>query len=195
MTTKKEKVRKEKKYELVDAPASRRFLSYIIDWYVGALATAFPIAIISQKLYGTMLKQDILYFDAPYGLLGGILGLCCAIIYYVLIPLKDHQGQTLGKRLCKIKIVQESGKDITIKNILLRQLLGIIIIEGSLVSASAIWHQIVMILTGIDILTPLKYIGIVLSIVSVLLVLFHKNHRALHDYLGKTKVVMCESFS
>lgn len=175
---------------LQDASMLRRLISYLIDWYVGALVTALPIAVISQKLMGTMLNQDIIHFPHPYGLIGGVLGLLCAFGYYVVIPMKNHSGQTFGKRLCKIKIVQENGQDITWKNMLLRQVLGIIIIEGALVTASAIWHQVAMILTGLDFLTPLKYIGLGLSGLSVLLLLFHKNHRALHDYIGKTKVVM-----
>lgn len=183
------KSKKEKKIVLVDAPLTKRFLSYIIDWYVGALATAFPIAIISQKLYGTMLNQDIIHFPHPLGLLGGILGFICAMLYYIVVPMKNHNGQTLGKKICKIRIVQDNDQDVTMKSMLLRQLVGMIVIEGSLVTASAIWHQIAMILTGFDFVTPLKYVGLALTGVSVLLVAFKKDHRALHDYLGKTKVV------
>lgn len=188
-------IKKEKKIvkpQWEDASAPRRFISYIIDWYVGALATSLPISIIAKKLYGTMLSQDILNFDQPYGLIGGILGIVCALVYYVVIPLGSNKGQTLGKRICKIKIIQENGEDVTMKNILLRQVLGIIIIEGSLVSVSAIWQQVIMILTGIDILTPLKYVGIALGIISSLMILFMKDHRAIHDYLGKTRVISCQ---
>ena len=188
-------IKKEKKIvkpQWEDASAPRRFISYIIDWYVGALATSLPISIIAKKLYGTMLSQDILNFDQPYGLIGGILGIVCALVYYVVIPLGSNKGQTLGKRICKIKIIQENGEDVTMKNILLRQVLGIIIIEGSLVSVSAIWQQVIMILTGIDILTPLKYVGIALGIISSLIILFMKDHRAIHDYLGKTRVISCQ---
>ena len=32
-----------------DAPLTRRVLSYFIDWYLGALCAAFPIAVVSQK--------------------------------------------------------------------------------------------------------------------------------------------------
>ena len=42
----------------INAPLTRRVLSYFIDWYLGALCAAFPIAVVSQKLYGTMLKKN-----------------------------------------------------------------------------------------------------------------------------------------
>lgn len=188
----KKKKTKEKKVILKDASQSRRLLSYIIDWYVGALATAFPIAIVSQKIYGTMLRQDIIHFEHPFGLIGGILGLVCGLIYFVVVPLCGNKGQTFGKKVCKIKIVQDDGQDVTLKNIILRQLVGIIIIEGSLVTTSVIWHQIVWILTGVDVVTPLKFVGLAFCGISILLVLFKKDHKAIHDYLGKTKVIMCE---
>lgn len=44
-----------KRYE--DVPLTRRFLSYLIDWYLGGLATAFPIAMISQKLLEVCLNR------------------------------------------------------------------------------------------------------------------------------------------
>ena len=54
MATKVVKAKKERKIRYEDAPLVKRFISYLIDWYVGALCTAIPIAIISQKLTNTM---------------------------------------------------------------------------------------------------------------------------------------------
>ena len=73
--------------------------------------------------------------------------------------------------------------------LLLRQVVGIIIVEGSLVSASAIWHQLGTMLTGVDLVTVLMYAGMGISIVSAVLVLVGK-HRAIHDFIGGTKVVL-----
>ena len=119
-----------------------RFISYLIDWYVGALCTAIPIALISQKLTNTMLNQNIIEFEAPYGIIAGILAVMFAIFYFVIVPTYITKGQTFGKKVCKLKIVQKSDEDITLKNMVLRQIVGIIIIEGVLVSASSVWHQI-----------------------------------------------------
>lgn len=179
-----------KQYENVNL--TRRFLSYIIDWYLGGLMTSFPIAIISQKLFGNMLQQNILSFQKPYGLIAGSLGLLFAIFYFIVVPMWITKGKTLGKKICKIKIVQTNNEEVEFKNILLRQLVGIIIVEGSLVTASAIWHQIFTLLTGINVVSILMYAGFVTGIISACLVLFSKDHRALHDYIGNTKVVMCK---
>ncbi|MFQ6792409.1 MAG: RDD family protein [Thomasclavelia sp.] len=193
MATKVEKRKrnKKKKYHYIDASMTKRFISYLIDWYVGGLCTAIPIAITSQKLTNTMLNQNIIEFKAPYGLIAGIFAIFFAIFYFVIVPTYIYPGQTVGKRICKIKIIQIDDQPITIKNMLLRNLVGMIIIEGVLVSASAIWHEVVTIITQVNFVTPLMYAGFVVSAISILLYLFKGEHRALHDYLGKTKVVAC----
>ncbi|MGL5480183.1 MAG: RDD family protein, partial [Clostridium sp.] len=89
---------------------SRRFLGYIIDWYVGALCTALPIALISQKLTNTMTNQNIIEFQGSYGIIAGVLALLFAVFYFVIVPTFIYKGQTLGKRICKMKIVKKSNE-------------------------------------------------------------------------------------
>lgn len=167
----------------------KRFGAYLIDWYVGALFTALPISLVGQKLYGTMTNQNITSFDQPAGLIAGICGVLLAIYYYFIIPIGKNKGQTFGKKVFKIKIVQLNGENATIRQLFIRQVIGIMIIEGVMVSASSIWHQIIMILTGINIVTPLMYIGFIIVIISAILFIFKGEHRTLHDYLSKTKVI------
>ena len=177
MATKVVKAKKERKIRYEDAPLVKRFISYLIDWYVGALCTAIPIAIISQKLTNTMLNQNIVEFKQPYGIIAGILAVLFAIFYFVIVPAYIYPGQTLGKKICKIKIVKVNNEQVTIKNMLLRQLLGVIVIT---------------IITQTNFVTPLMYAGFIISGISILLYLFKGEHRTLHDYLGNTKVVLCK---
>ena len=94
----------------INAPLTRRVLSYFIDWYLGALCAAFPIAVVSQKLYGTMLKQNLLKIQQPYGFIAGIIGVIFALFYYIYIPFFVYKGQTVGKRICKVKIIQNNNQ-------------------------------------------------------------------------------------
>lgn len=167
----------------------KRFLAYLLDWYIGAMLTALPIGIVSQKLYGTMLNQNLLSFTKPYGLICGILSLLCSLIYYVAIPLGKNKGQTLGKKLLHLKIVKENGEDVDFKAIFIRQVIGIILIEGGLYTASVIWQQVIELTLAIPVVTFLKFLGLGLSILSALLLAFHKNHKPIHDYIAKTMVV------
>ncbi|WP_066869660.1 RDD family protein [Clostridium mediterraneense] len=187
---KEKKIDKSKEVSLTS-----RFLSYLIDWYVGGLCTSIPISIISQKLTNTMLNQNIIEFKEPYGIIAGVLAILFAIFYFVIVPTYIYKGQTLGKRICKIKIVQKSNKDITLKNMLLRQVLGIMIIEGTLISASAIWHSVLTIITKINFVSPLMYAGFILTGLSIILMLFKGENRAIHDYLAGTKVIVSKNIS
>ena len=64
-----------------------------------------------------------------------------------------------------------NNEQVTIKNMLLRQLLGVIVIEGVLYTASAIWHELVTIITQTNFVTPLMYAGFIISGISILLYL------------------------
>ena len=191
MTEKKKKNLRVKKPVVQDATLGRRLLSYFIDWYVGGLATSLPIAVISMKMYGNMLHQDVVNFTQPYGLIGGILGLLGAFLYFVIVPLFVWKGQTLGKHLCKIKIIKEDEREVNFSALFMRQIVGVLILEGGLITASSLLHQIIMIVTGMDVVTPLMYAGLAVSAVSAVMVLFIGQHRAIHDYIGKTRVVLC----
>ena len=71
---------------------SRGFIAYLVDWYVGALATALPVSIVSMRLFQTMTNQNIMSFDPPYQLIAGALGVLCALLYYVVCPLHTNRG-------------------------------------------------------------------------------------------------------
>ena len=67
--------------------------------------------------------------------------------------------------------------------LIIRQLLGIIVVEGSLVSASTIWHQMVSIATGIEVVRPLMYAGMAVSLVSAVWC-WPVVTGAIHDRIG-----------
>ena len=91
----------------------------------------------------------------------------------------------------KIKIADSSGGEASAGQLIIRQLAGIIILEGSLESASTIWHQLVTILTGVNVVTALMYAGMAVSLVSAVLTLAGRR-RAIHDRISGTVVVSCK---
>lgn len=172
-----------------EASLMRRLIAYLIDWYIGGLATAFPISVISMKLFDTVQNQNIMSFPAPYHLIAGSLGVLGGILYYWAVPAFAWRGQTLGKRWLKLKIVRTDGGEAGLGQLALRQILGIIVVEGSLVTASTIWHQMASIVSGVNVVKILMYAGMAVSFVSAFLTLL-KGHRAIHDRIGGTIVVM-----
>ena len=111
------------------------------------------------------------------------------MFYYIYIPFFVYKGQTVGKRICKVKIIQNNNQEVSLKSLVLRQGLGMIVIEGIFVSASALWHQLVSLCIHVNIVSMMMYVGFVVGGISTLMIIFTKEHRAIHDYIGNTKVV------
>lgn len=184
-------MKKNKKHadsQVEEVSLSRRFFAYLIDWYLGGLMTALPIAMFSMKQFDTVQNQNIMTFAPPTGVIAGVLGVLFALIYYVVIPAACWNGQTVGKRMLRLKIVQQDDSDVSFGTMVLRQFIGIIVIEGGLVTASAVWHQVAELLTGVSLVQPLMYAGLVVSVISAIFVL-NQQHLAIHDRLASTKVI------
>ena len=174
------------------APVARRFFAYLIDWYVGALCSAVPISLVAAKLTGDITNQYLVDFPSPYGLIAGAGALLCAFLYYIAIPLLVWPGQTPGKRLCGIRIELADGGPVDFPHLALRQIVGVVILEGVIANASGIWHQMATIVTGINIVHPLMYVGFAITAVSCGMILIRKDHRCLHDFIGGTRVALVE---
>lgn len=173
----------------------RRLIAYGIDWYLGGVIASLPLIIIYMSLHdnATIIPQNLAIFEAPYNIIAGCLSFLVALIYYVYIPGFVFKGQTVGKKLLKLKIVNDNYQEATVKQILLRQLVMILLVEGSIYGASNMLHQVISVVTGVNFSTFYAYVGLVISAVSAILVLVLKSKRALHDVVCHTKLVYLES--
>ena len=87
------------------------------------------------------------------------------ILYYISIPVRNH-GQTIGKKMLKIRVVKDDGKDADFSTLFMRQ---------------AIAEQLLGALTF-----GATYI------VNALLALFRKDKKSISDVFANTKVVFVE---
>jgi uncharacterized RDD family membrane protein YckC len=179
-----------------DVPTWKRFAAYMVDWYLGSIFTSLPMVMIYMKVTNTQdLNVNLFQYPKQYALLAGCLGLLFALFYYMIMPLKVWKGQTLGKRWCHFKIVKMDGDNVIFKELFLRQIIGIFLVEGALIFPSKLFHQILSLVSNVNLTTPLRYIGIAVSILSGLLVLFRKDHKAIHDLISNTRVMNAHSAS
>lgn len=172
-------------------PLLRRLGAYLADWFVGDLFAAFPVAIayamITQK---TEVTSSILDVPGNGALPAGVLSLGMILLYYVLIPWKVWRGQTIGKRLCGVRIVRQDGENPGFGCLLVRQAAGLLILENSLMSAGSYLADMVTLFAGGQAAAPLGWwrtLGIATGIISIILVVFTPSGRALHDYLAGTR--------
>lgn len=174
---------------------SQRFLAYIIDFFLGALLTNLPVALIwlfyTKDVDGVKSATVVnIYYEisknASY--IAFILAFFASIFYYIIIPLKN-EGQTPGKKFAKTKMVKIDGEKVGIKELLLRQFIGIIIIQGLFYNISTIMRWMFSLVTNINITGVGLYFSIITSIISLVMLVTSKSRRMLHDYIAKTKVI------
>lgn len=180
---------KKKKNNQKDTQVSlvRRALAFMIDWYIGSVLISLPALAILQQVNNDknpVLEMRSLPFN--FAIVAMLSSLIVAVLYYVVVTY-IFGGQTLGKKCLKIKIC-EYGKDkVGILTLLKRQLLGIILIEGSLYTITPLIWQVVF-YGNASYQQMLTWGYYAVTILSVLMLVFGKSKRMLHDYVGNTYV-------
>lgn len=111
---------------------------------------------------------------------------CVIIIGYYIVFAYFNKGQTLGKKICKIRVVNDKGERASIWNILIRSLFiyGIITTLYSLISINFL--DIESFNYSVSVVSVIECLFIV---ISLLMMLYKKDGRGLHDIIAKTKVI------
>ncbi|MGN1275696.1 MAG: RDD family protein, partial [Floccifex sp.] len=110
----------------VDADSSSRLFAYVLDWAIGGILTGLPAVV----MYAMITKRDDMFsdlyvfealgFNKYIGIVAGLLCFVVAILYFIVIPYKKFNGQTLGKKLTKIKIESVDGTEVSLKQYMIR---------------------------------------------------------------------------
>ncbi len=186
----------------------KRFLAYLIDiilvgtimGIISAIFTTKNATVLSnqflelnEQVINTKLDFGIYYSrvaDITLSLdrenfMINIINCVIIILYFVVLPLYKN-GQTLGKKIFKIKIVREDQEDLTANELIIRN----IVVNGLLNTFLA--FCLVFLLSGFEYFTItsiLGFIQFVLVVVSACMIIFRKDKKGLHDIITKTKVV------
>ena len=180
----------------VKVPVSKRVIAYAIDWAVGGIISGFPAVLFYGGITGRSDMFSDLYvfpslgFPTYWSYLAGILCIVVAFVYYIYIPYKKYPGQTLAKHWLKIKIVNNDDySDVSLKTLIIRQGVGLFLLEGSAIVVTNYLRQMLTLATGFYFDYYLKMIGMVITMISGVFVLGSASQRSIHDYLAKTRVV------
>ena len=145
---------------------------------------------LTDKKYLNLI-HDLSYYSMSYT----IIEIIVIILYFTLFPL-FFNGQTIGKKICKIKIINNiENKKLSFINLLIRTILY------------PIWTSIILYTTLSNIMLLLSviffkgivyfYTNLIISIVFAIysyidvIMLFAKD-KSLHDLISNTKVVECK---
>lgn len=185
--------------EYIKANQSKRFIAYIIDWFVGALVIMLPISLYYLAMTNDVENVSNVNISTIYSSFGseatiavGLISIFAGLIYYVLIPFWNN-GQTVGKKIFELKIVNQDESEIDFKTLVVRQVLILILLETYLFSISHLMIYIIEIITNLEVIKYYYSFGIFISAISCLLAAFSHKHYAIHDLISKTKVVGVKS--
>ena len=175
----------------------KRLISYAIDWYLGGVVASLPIIIVYMIRNNevAIVPMNLNAFANPDNLIAGGMSFMVAICYYALVPAYVWPGQTIGKKIVNLKIVASDYGNVSVKQIFVRQILAILIVEGSVYGASNTFHQLISIMLKVNITGIYGCIGLGITILSVVLTLIFKSKRAFHDLMAGTMIVDLKAVS
>lgn len=166
----------------------KRLAAYAIDWYITSLLVMAPVALLYSIETGKKaLAIDISLLSLPYANIAFVIGLILSVYYLVYSPLKT--GQTLGKKALSIKVVKMDGNDIDLKTMLIREIVGVILIEGVMFTVSTYFHEIMAMMMNIPYSNYVAYAFMAVLVVSIIIAIIKPEKRMIHDYLAGTKVI------
>lgn len=128
---------------------------------------------------------DISYDMARENGLSSIIGIAISILYFVVYQFKTN-GQTLGKKLMKIKIVKKDNSELSINDILFRTFIVNFILYDIVAVCFAIFASKDVYFYGIGIFEFIQY-GVLF--ISSLMILSKKNKQGVQDLIARTEVI------
>lgn len=194
----------------IKALFSQRFVAFMIDLILVLFITSLVTAIIPtnssiDKLYDQQVKivenytsrkitmqeyvnqlVDINYDIAKQTGIITLVSIAISLLYYVLYVYKND-GQSIGKKMMKIKIQKkDKDKELTMNDLLFRTM----ILQGTLVSI--IGFCTILFLDKDTYLATNSLLNLIqysILIISFFLIAFTKERQGLHDMVVKTEVV------
>lgn len=165
----------------------RRFFAYAVDWYVCTMLCGAPLMLVNSMRTG-LAEIDTSLPPGASGYGWGLAAFAIGAAYYVLFPLFWH-GQTPGKRLFRLRIVADGGKTPGAPALVLRQLVGVLLIEGAVAFPSQLLREMLARAAGDGAANLVRIAMVALTILSVCLGLYTPGRRMLHDLLSGTREV------
>ena len=205
-----EKVVKEKQPE--KALFIQRFAAFILDVFIVSMVAsmiAYPfldmnsidkLSESSTQIVEDYMKQEISIeeytnesISVSYEMARkqGILSLITIflnILYFVVFQIKND-GQTIGKKLLKIKVSSNDGKQLTMNQMIFRSLIINSILIDMVNFCVLLFTNQTAYFYGVGILSMVQFIMIA---ASGFMVMFSDKRQGIHDLIAHTDVVKCD---
>lgn len=132
-------------------------------------------------------RGKVLVYESDYANSRGIIIQVITIILYFIVFQFYNNGQTFGKKLMGIKVINNDGGKLTFNSMVYRSL----IVNSIFVSFINLCCLVFMKSdTYYYLSAATQMVNAIIFIVLIVMVLFRKDGRGIHDVISGTKVVM-----
>ena len=154
---------------MVKAPLLRRLLAWLVDAIIIGVVIVVVLLCTSLTAIFNLIKEGTSLNITLYSLIEliqvGLVIEILFILYYISFPVRNH-GQTIGKKMLKIRVVKDDGTDVDFSTLFMRQAIAEQLL-GALTFGSTF-------------------------VVNALVALFRKDKKSISDVFANTKVVFVE---
>lgn len=163
----------------------RRIIAYGIDWYLATMVCGIPLMLVnSMKTGSTAINTSIP--DGTKGWLWGTVAILLGLLYYWILPLLWN-GTTPGKKLMHLRIVSAAdGGQPSATALLLRQGVGVLLIEGAVAFPSQLLRELLARITDDNVTAAVQTVMVVVTLISISIGMYTPRRRMIHDYISGT---------
>lgn len=168
----------------------RRFFAYLIDWYITYFVMNTILVFTYGQVFGSIVTNvvPIEIFDLSLQCSLLIIFIIFHISYMCILPL-FFNGQTLGKKICKIKI-NSLKSTLSFIQLCLRNFIILVGLEGCLCPINNYIISFLSNFTNDFVISILSGAWIIISIISLFLMIFSRKKQMIHDIASGTIVCM-----
>lgn len=167
----------------------RRLTAYIIDWYLATMVCGAPLMLVNSMRTGLAAPDSSLPPGAG-GFVWGTVAIVLGGLYYWGIPLL-WQGATPGKKLMHLRIVMQNPEELLCgRSLFLRQIVGLLFLEGAVTFPSQLFREILARLAGQGVSEAVRIVMVAITVISVMLGIYTSGHKMIHDRISGTMEIM-----
>lgn len=130
--------------------------------------------------------HDAYYNVLKYGVVTNVVSVVVYLLYFGVFQ-KATKGQSLGKKLFRIKVVSDDDSNASWGQMLGRSIVAYNLIFNSIMIGLVFCFKSTDLFWGV---IGINFVGMVITYMSLLLILIRKDNKGIHDIIFKTKVVM-----
>lgn len=176
-----------------NAPALKRFLAFLIDWYLSSLFGSIPVIIVqSSAQKDLILLNQLDGLSLPLAWTACIAALFCHFLYYCYLPSRPGKnglkGQTLGMRLLHLQLLSETGEPLSLGILTVRHMVFVILLQGYLTSSHLYLVSLFQMTTDAYIVPYVQTFYYIMVLLSLALYLFSRRRQLLQDRLTRSRM-------